>query len=375
MESALSLTVPARAALVPLLLFSVAARAQPSPSAPPVRVIFAQDAVRAKDGARLVDGGLIPDGEMVRTGSAGRVLFALEDGTRVRIAPESEASVATSSAGELEVALARGRVAARTGSPLKVRTHDFRVSAASASFTVSLSRWSLEVAVSSGRVNVERPNALPMLVEAGNLFVFSARTTKTTRGPLTAQQSAEIAEVVADIESPPRIASNDWNEFGSAPAAVAPAAPTPAPQPASGFTPPPTVEPRKILAPDPIPPQEPAPVLVALSKPADPAPDLKPSQAPQARFADSRDGEYEELFLLRAERSLRKGGCQRYLAGLEEIAGDTPVSDSAERARIMRARCLDREGRTDVAQAEYRRYLAEAPSGRFVDEARRASGR
>lgn len=80
----------------------------------------------------------------------------------------------------------------------------------------------------------------------------------------------------------------------------------------------------------------------------------------------------ETIFLEKAERSLEKGTCDRYLLGLQELAGDQSHNDRAEQARILRARCYDSRVRLDLAEIEYRRYLEVWPKGRFAPEARKA---
>ncbi|MCA3011776.1 MAG: FecR domain-containing protein [Myxococcaceae bacterium] len=81
----------------------------------------------------------------------------------------------------------------------------------------------------------------------------------------------------------------------------------------------------------------------------------------------------EQLFLEKAEASLEKGGCERFLAGLEDIALDG--TEPAQVARVLRARCYETALRPRQAMAEYAKYLEAFPKGRFADEARAALGR
>jgi hypothetical protein len=133
-------------------------------------------------------------------------------------------------------------------------------------------------------------------------------------------------------------------------------------------------------APVPVPAPEPAPQPVpavseaAAQAPATPAANAPAVTSPETPAADAAD-DAEDLYLLRAERSLKKGSCQRFLAGLEEIAGDTPASERTERARIVRARCFDKLGKPVQARAEYARYLHEMPRGDFASEAERRLNR
>ncbi len=92
----------------------------------------------------------------------------------------------------------------------------------------------------------------------------------------------------------------------------------------------------------------------------------------QLKNADPLPEDLETLFLQRAERGLDRGICERYLMGLQEIAGDSSRNERAEKARILRARCYDAKVRPDLSEIEYRRYLEVWPKGRHADEARKA---
>jgi hypothetical protein len=80
----------------------------------------------------------------------------------------------------------------------------------------------------------------------------------------------------------------------------------------------------------------------------------------------------EQLFLEKAEASLEKGTCERFLAGLEDIALEG--TDQAQLARVLRARCYDAQLRPKQAMGEYLKYLEAFPKGRFAEEARAALG-
>lgn len=77
----------------------------------------------------------------------------------------------------------------------------------------------------------------------------------------------------------------------------------------------------------------------------------------------------EELFLMRAERALRNGGCDRYLLGLADVAEDPQRSVRQERARIAIARCQQALGQHEAAAAEFARYARDFPKGLFAREA------
>lgn len=102
------------------------------------------------------------------------------------------------------------------------------------------------------------------------------------------------------------------------------------------------------------------------------APAPPPAPAPQTVTAKTSSKSLEQLFLEKAEASLEKGGCDRYLPGLEDIALESV--DSAQLARVLRARCFDAQLRPKQAMSEYVKYLEAFPKGRYVDEARGALG-
>jgi hypothetical protein len=109
---------------------------------------------------------------------------------------------------------------------------------------------------------------------------------------------------------------------------------------------------------------EAAPRAVAPATPQDPA-------TSPARLAPK---DLETLFLQRAEVAVEQGSCERHLLGLEDLAQDPQRSARSEQARVLRARCFDRQLRPRQAMNEYRKYLEEYPSGRFVSEAQQALG-
>ncbi|MER2562652.1 MAG: FecR domain-containing protein [Myxococcaceae bacterium] len=112
----------------------------------------------------------------------------------------------------------------------------------------------------------------------------------------------------------------------------------------------PMLEPKPVTAPAPAPTPAPVPVVTAKTS----------------------SKSLEQLFLEKAEASLEKGGCDRYLPGLEDIALESV--DSAQLARVLRARCFDSQLRPKQAMSEYAKYLEAFPKGRYVDEARGALG-
>ncbi|MDP1918794.1 MAG: FecR domain-containing protein [Myxococcales bacterium] len=94
--------------------------------------------------------------------------------------------------------------------------------------------------------------------------------------------------------------------------------------------------------------------------------------APQPAPVRTSSKSLEQLFLEKAETSLEKGGCDRYLPGLEDIVIEG--QDAAQLARVLRARCFDVQLRPRQAMSEYVKYLEAFPKGRFAGEARAALG-
>lgn len=82
----------------------------------------------------------------------------------------------------------------------------------------------------------------------------------------------------------------------------------------------------------------------------------------------------EMIFLERAEESIAKGSCDRFLLGLEDIATDGERNPRSEQARVLRARCFDSQMRPRQAMNEYRKYLELHPRGKFAAEAHQALG-
>jgi hypothetical protein len=116
---------------------------------------------------------------------------------------------------------------------------------------------------------------------------------------------------------------------------------------------------------------EPATVPASGEQAAMPQPAPAPLPAVKQGVAPK---DLETLFLQRAEDAIAKGDCERFQLGLEDIAQDAERNARSEQARVLRARCFEAQLRPRQAVNEYRKYLSEYPSGRYVDEAKRALG-
>jgi FecR protein len=98
-----------------------------------------------------------------------------------------------------------------------------------------------------------------------------------------------------------------------------------------------------------------------------------PAAPPVAEIRGPMPEDLEELFLMRAERALRNGGCDRYLLGLADIAEDPQKTVRQERARIAMARCQQALGQSEAAALEFARYARDFPKGLFAREATAAA--
>lgn len=535
----------------PSMLPSTASAAAMVPSAPAEpqipTLLEAQGCTRGKDS--LKPGATLSAGDVVATGKAGFALVRLPDGSRLRLGENAQLKLLRFDDAGASASLERGRVAVQAERPLEVAAGGFKARGVATVFSVNSKTAGLEIASAKGRVHVERPGLLPMLVDTGRKAAF---TWKSSAAKLTTVSSADQAEFDKVILAPSvmvaalqrsmtdlplasltpaeaEVAAAEWSSPGAARPAqlqpqpqpqAAPAVAVAVPQPLAMppvearpvaepvatpiderefaaypmSIPPETTKPAKpakasrraspapvlvavaepvrevAAAPAPAPTAnaqpDPTPIMIATSEPAsepapapvapvaapaevvEPAPavetpamasmrealdskrDLRirsgmliaelqptpkdvleveyakvqarraagdyaplPAAAPApaapaaaaqpapvaaaavaavqpAANADESAEEAEELFLLRAERSLRKANCQKFMSGLEEIASDSPATSKTERARITRARCLQAQGKAGQAQAEFQKYLRETPSGDYAAEAR-----
>lgn len=405
----------------------------PSPSQQEALALAARvESARGLTGAsgEISDGAQLSDGDVVETIAAGRALVFLPDGSRLRLGGASRLSLGTAQTDEVELTLERGSLAVQAShQPRKaflVHAGQLQVTVIGTTFVVRRSRNSVEVAVGEGRVSVCLPAGESTLVEAGQRVRFEGTRQNARRLKLTAHDSRELAQisegepsdwveprgaVVGSVGGPsqgsagtlPRLSSAEARaRLAQAPAYVdtkGPVAPEETPAelaplqkhlPLAGESRTELVveAPPQYGSPGPsAPPQGPA---VA----GDGAPRSQPSEWAEVQFkpasAQSPAGaarpaedtasskpvpkDLEAIFLLRAEESLEKGGCDRFLLGLEEIAVDAQRSGRSELARVLRARCFERQLRPRQSMSEYRKYLEEYPVGRFLPEARQALG-
>jgi ferric-dicitrate binding protein FerR (iron transport regulator) len=337
--SALALAGAAAAAGALLVLRTPAGA--PAGGLPQVLVVASDEGVVARvDGAprALRAGASVPAGAHLKTPGRGRALLQLPDGSRVRVAASSELWLRRTADDEVALALERGRVAvlashaARKQFVLEASGASVRV--VGTAFSVELTERELVLAVAEGQVLLDSGNREPRLVGVGQRIALDPAGSATDRGRLGPSDEVDFRELGVPLPSHGASAHPSALTEMPLPKSPAPAAP-------SG------------------PPVSPAPIssLPELA-PAAPEP-LRPLSA-------------EELLLRRAEESIGRGDCSRFLERLSEYLEKPGDDVGREWARIMRARCLDDRHRAVEADAEYRRYLRDFPNGRWVAEARRA---
>lgn len=365
------------------------------------------------------EGADLEAGSIVGTSRGGLAVLSLPDSSTVRLSGESQLALERLEVDDVSLGLQRGRVAIRAAhverQGFAVSAGGLRIQVVGTVFGVACSKALTEVAVSEGRVRVELPDGERELVAAGQRLLLD-RLGRVRRSALSADWKRELAQVGREPEpaalSEPR-------------AAVAPAAGGPrSPPPLVAASGAPRTLPRldrdtararvgrlpaEATAPEPSAPREVPVVEAPLVRRVEPRTELvvePPSRDPAggeeasewavppasvgslaSQGSDETEwaslpsggeravaGDLETIFMHRAEAALAKGGCERFLVGLEDIAQDNSRTRRSELARVLRARCYELELRPRQAINEYRKYLEEYPRGRFVGEARGALG-
>lgn len=381
--------------------------------------------LRGGDVLRTVKSGRafvhLPDGSHVRLGGASQLALTRSESDDVALTLER---------GTVGVRASHQR---RKG--FVVHTGGLTVNVVGTIFGVTNDAEQVEVAVSDGRVRVELPSGETLLVDAGQRLRFEAKSQRTKRLKLSARNERELSELaaVADatssveqravvpaaggkISPPPMIAAQGPARSLprlSAEEARSRQVSAPVVDSSPVVATPPAAEPAKvdivIQEPDTIwpsigggevlrgvPPMQRREELVEappVSQPTEWAEPPKPSveeweaMPTQAPVSAAKLGEepapaqapagkksLEVVFMERAEASLEQGTCEKFLAGLEDLAADEQKPPRAELARVLKARCFEAQMRPRQAVAEYRKYLEGYPGGRFVGEAKQALG-
>lgn len=307
--------------------------------------------LRTESGAvPLSEGAALVAGTTVETPADGELVLKLVDQSRVRVEPESALALRTLAEERVDLRLEHGAVqieaSHRPREAFVVDAGDLQVRVVGTAFRVMVDGERIEVEVTEGKVLVEPVVGEARAVEAGSRYAWTRATKQAEVAPVAAFDPPAPAPVE------PRPVKSVARPVAAPEVKVAPAEP-----PAPVLAPAPTVEP---------------PVDVAGEAPVAIEPARTESTAVRLPVSEEMPRTVEEMFLRRAEQSIGRGDCSKFLVGLEELVQHPGEAGSAEKARILRARCFDDRVMPVEADAEYRRYLRDFPTGRFAAEARSA---
>lgn len=360
------------------------------------------------------DGDLLAAGEVLRTSLGGRAILTLPDDSRIRLGAGTQLALTRAGADDVALTLERGRVAVHASHHPRrgfvVHTEGLSVRVVGTLFTVEQLAGAVEVAVVEGKVRVEPPEGEALFLVPPERVRFEQGGWTPIRGTVTPSQVADFAELslppmveaqgsprpppggsvqVAEVDRPAQTVSPGRNgllprlppKVSAARVRSAPVAKA-APIAHSGALAVMAAQPRadaqedqaglKTAEPAADPAEFNAFPQVQVEPAAEPVkPAMDPAEA-SPKPAEPLPVDLETLFLQRAERGIGRGICERYLQGLQELAGDPSRGERAEKARILRARCFDARIRPDLSEMEYRHYLQAWPTGRYAIEARQA---
>lgn len=320
----------------------------------------------------------------VENGPAGVEVAVSEGAVRVESGDAQETNV---KAGQRLSIDARGK--AKVGALTPVLERELSEVQGVAEAVASAEQQVVTVAAKGGRVPTARqPGALPRL-SAEESKARVVEPLPAVPAPAPAAVAAPEAPVTMTVEPETQVEVERFDGPGTAFPSLAGGytrgvpfkrdefaieAPAPSPAPAAKAEGPVTEESEWAALPKTPAQLAPPTLVVPMLEPkpvAAPAPAPTPAAVPVVT-AKTSSKSLEQLFLEKAEASLEKGGCDRYLPGLEDIALESV--DSAQLARVLRARCFDSQLRPKQAMSEYAKYLEAFPKGRYVDEARGALG-
>jgi hypothetical protein len=384
-----------------------AVREEPAPVAAPAIATRVESATGAwirdsKARERLLQPGTqLQAGASVRTRAKSNALLQLPDASRVRLSPNSEVTLASTAAEDVQITVKRGRLAVRASHAARkgfiVEAAGVRASVVGTVFSVERTARGAVVAVLEGKVQVESKGQLPRLVTAGQrVEVIAGKRTPSARA-LSAQDRQAFQDLGPAPAPAPRPVSGGSTSVTREPrpglaTAAAPSEPTPnapaatePPAPASSApekSPDPVASaPTEVeesgseFAPYPVPRPEPSGTVVAA--PAPTAPEANQGFVPQSPWEPpeagaEQPGSTDARFLWSAREQLSATTCESFLVGLAEIAERSTVREFREQARYLRARCFEERLAPAEARAEYERYLREFPRGRYSREAKAA---
>lgn len=412
-------------------LLPIPATEQPAPTTSWARVDRAQGLSRVDGSSKeIVDGTELAGGDVLRTSNFGKAYVHLPDGSHLRVGGASQLALTRSEADDVALTLERGTLAVRASHQVRkgfvVHTGGLSVNVIGTVFGVLNDADQVEVSVTEGKVRVELPTGESVFVEPGQRLRFDSKTQKSKTLKLTAANERELSEVAAVADATTSVEQRTVvAAVGGAPSAppMLTAQGTPRALPRLSAA---EAKARQVVAPVIV--EEPKledgktqlivegpaevwptlgggeivrgvpaqrEVVVEAPPPASqptewaeapkpqveewapmPAPEVKSvarlAEEPAAPKVVAKD--LESIFMQRAEESVEKGTCDRFLLGLEEIAQDAEATPRTEQARVLRARCFDSQMRPRQAMNEYRKYLELHPRGRYAPEAHQALG-
>jgi hypothetical protein len=337
----------------------------------------------------LRTGTQLREGASVRTQSKSSALLRLPDASHVRLSSDSEVTLARADARNVHLTVTRGRIAVQAShverQGFTVEAAGVRTSVVGTVFSVECTEHGAVVAVQEGKVRVDTEGQSPRFVTAGERLEVNSGQKAPEARALSAQDRQAFQELKLQLTAPASKARQSPVPESPPP----PPDPTPTPEhsqpevtstePTAPVSESPATQPKSAGATDAPAPGEPGSEFAPYPGPTSPEPAQEMATAPLISAPESpsslpkpRHGFSEARFLLSAEVQFSAVTCERYLAGLAEIAESSRIRTFREQARHLRAQCFAKRRAKAEAEAEYTRYLQEFPNGRHAREARAA---
>ncbi|WP_223636319.1 FecR domain-containing protein [Corallococcus sp. EGB] len=376
----------------------------------------------------LAAGMRLRSGMAVRTPPKASAVLRLPDESRVRLSADSDVVFARAESNAVHLTVQQGRLSVRASHAKRdaflVESAGLRVSVVGTVFSVERTAAGAAVAVLEGRVRVDADGQPPRFVDAGERVelagtggamkprALSAGDRQAFRDLRDAEPGAAVASLEPakkspsrpDVANPPDARTPAPEEAAAAPSqAVVQAAPdAPAPEaprqeivtaanplesPSTEIPQPVDVSPRELTPADdfvPYPGSSASSLASSAPMPAVQAPSMAPApptEPPKRKTLGALvpggllSEDSDERFLGYAKVQTSAGTCGRFLVGLGEIASGSPRTSHREQARILRARCFNKQRLPADAEDEFRQYLREFPHGHYASEAHIALGR
>ncbi|MGC4120143.1 MAG: FecR domain-containing protein [Myxococcales bacterium] len=176
----------------PAVAAAAAAIAPAEPQAP--TLLEGQGCSRGKDA--LKPGAVLSAGEVVKTGKGGFALVRLADGTRVRLGENAQLKLVRSDRDGSAASIERGRVAVQAERATEIAAGSFKARGVAGVFSVHSKATGVEIASAKGRVHVDRPGLLPMLVDTGRKASFTWKSSVAKMSTVSAADQLEFDKVI-----------------------------------------------------------------------------------------------------------------------------------------------------------------------------------